>query len=97
MTPIRAIRETLGPEAQHRTSHYMNNWIEQDQRGITQRYDPMRGFGSFASAARFCTAHDELRDHLRYRHHLNETVSLADKRRLFAERWGKVCAVVVAA
>jgi len=43
----------------------MNNRIEQGHRGITQRYDPMRGFGSFASAARFCPAHDELRGHLR--------------------------------
>ncbi len=60
-------------------------------------YYPMRGFGSFDAAARFCTAHDELRDHLRYRHHLNETVSLADQRRLFRERWGEVCAVLQAA
>ena len=97
MTPIRAIRETLGPEAQHRTSHYMNNWIEQDQRGIKQRYYPMRGFGSFDAATRFCTAHDELRDRFRYRQRLNETVSLADQRRLFQERGGEVCAVLQAA
>ncbi len=71
--------------------------IEQDHRGIKQRDDPMRGFGSFEAATRFCTAHDELRDHLRYRHHLNETVSLADQRHLFQERWGEVCAVLQAA
>ncbi len=75
----------------------MNNRLEQDHRGITQRYYPMRGFGSFDAAARFCMAHDELRDHLRYRQHLNETVSLADQRRLFVERWGEVCAVLQAA
>ena len=40
----------------------------------------MRGFGSFDSAARFCTAHDELRDHLRPRTRFNEPVSLADQR-----------------
>jgi len=67
--------------------------MEQDHRGIKQRSYPMRGFGSFASAARFCSAHDELRDHLRYRQHMNETVSLAEQRRLFQERWGVVCAV----
>ncbi len=89
----RALRETLGPDVQHRTSRYMNNRMEQDHRGIKQRYYPMRGFGSFASAARFCSAHDELRDHLRYRQHMNETVSLAEQRRLFQERWGVVCAV----
>jgi len=63
----RAIRETLGPDVQHRTSRSMTNRMEQDHRGIKQRYYPMRGFGSFEAAARFCTAHDELRDHLRYR------------------------------
>jgi hypothetical protein len=57
----------------------------------------MRGFGSFEAAARFCPAHDELRDHLRYRQHLNETVSLADQRHLFQERWGEVCALLQAA
>jgi len=71
------------------TSRYMNNWMEQDHRGIKQRYYPLRGFGSFEAAARFCTAHDELRDHLRYRQHMNETMSLADQRRLFQERWGE--------
>ncbi len=71
--------------------------MKQDHRGIKQRYYPMRGFGSFDAAARFCSAHDELRDHFRYRQHLNETVSLADQRRLFQERWGAVCTVLQAA
>ncbi len=93
----RAIRETLGPDVQHRTSRYLNNRIEQDHRSIKQRYYPMRGFGSFDAAARFCSTHDELRDYLRSRQHLNETVSLADQRRLFLERWGAVCAMVQAA
>ncbi len=35
-------------------------------------------------------AHDEQRDHLRYRQHMNETMSLADQRRLFHARWDKV-------
>jgi len=93
----RAIRETLGPEVQHRTSRYMNNRMEQDHRGLKQRYYPLRGFGSCEAAARFCPAHDELRDHPRYRQHLNETVSLADQRRLFQDRWSEVCAVLQAA
>jgi len=42
----RAVRETLGPDVRHRTNRYMNNRIEQDHRGIKQRYYPMRGFGS---------------------------------------------------
>jgi hypothetical protein len=57
----------------------------------------MRGFGSFAAAARFCTAHDELRDHLRFRRHLNESVSLSEQRQLFRERWDEVCVVLRAA
>jgi len=93
----RAIRETLGPDVQHRTSRYMNSHLEQDHRGIKQRYDPMRGVGSFDAAARFCSAHDELRDFFRYRTGMNETVSLADQRRLFHERWGAVCASLRAA
>ncbi len=93
----RAIRETLGLEVRQRTSRYMNNRMEQDHRGIKQRYYPMRGFGSFAAAARFCSAHDELRDHLRSRQCMNETVSLAEQRRLFHERWGEVCAALQAA
>jgi len=84
----RAVRETLGPDVCHRTRRSMNNRIEQDHRGIKQRSYPMRGGGSFASAARFCPAHDELRDHLRPRTRFNEAVSLADQRRLFQERWG---------
>ncbi len=82
----RAVRETLGPAVYHRTSRSMNNRIEQDHRGIKQRYYPMRGFGSFDAAARFCMAHDELRDHLRPRTRFNEAVSLAEQRRLFQER-----------
>jgi transposase-like protein len=93
----RAIRETLGPTVRHRCSRYMNNRIEQDHRGIKQRYYPMRGFGSFTSAARFCTAHDELRDHLRVRTHLKETVSLAEQRRRFQERWAEVWTLLQAA
>jgi len=49
----RAIRETLGSQVHHRTSRYMNNRMEQDHRGVKQRYYPMRDFGSVASAARF--------------------------------------------
>jgi transposase-like protein len=36
----RAIREMLGPEVVHRCSRYKNNVMEQDHRGIKQRYYP---------------------------------------------------------
>ena len=43
--------------------------------------------GSFEAAVRFCSAHDELRDHLRSRKRQGEPVSLAEQRRLFRVRW----------
>jgi putative transposase len=62
----RATRSTLGRKVLHRTNRYLNNRIEQDHRAVKQRYYPMRGFGSLAGAARFCTAFDELRQYFRF-------------------------------
>ncbi len=86
----RAIRETLGPGVRHRTSRYKNNRIEQDHRGIKQRYYPMRGFGAFAAAARFCAAFEELRQYFRPVSQSGERVSLAERRCRFRERWAAV-------
>ncbi len=55
----RAIGRVLGRKVLHRTSRYLNNRLEQDHRGLKQRYYPMRGFGSFGAASRFCSAFDE--------------------------------------
>ena len=63
----RAIREIMSSNVQHRTNKYLNNRLEQDHRGIKQRYYPMRGFGKFEAAARFCCAFDELRNYFRSR------------------------------
>jgi transposase-like protein len=93
----RAIRETLGPEVQHRTSRYKNNRIEQDHRGIKQRYYPMRGFGSFISAARFCAGFEEQRQYFRPHAWSGARVSLADRRRRFQERWATAMAEFAAA
>jgi hypothetical protein len=49
-----AIRSELGKKVRHRTSVYLNNRLEQDHRSIKGRYRPIRGFGSLASAGRFC-------------------------------------------
>jgi len=76
----RAIRETMGETITHRTNKYLNNLLEQDHRGIKQRYYPMRGFGNFKSAARFCCAFDELRNYFRLRHTTKERVSLSEQR-----------------
>ena len=84
----RAIRETLGEEVTHRCNPYLNNRIEQDHRGIKQRYYPMRGFGTFQSAARFCRAFDEQRQYFRLRTMMRERIPpLAEQRRVFCVRW----------
>jgi transposase-like protein len=82
----RAIRETMGSEITHRTNKYLNNRLEQDHRGIKQRYYPMRGFGTVEAAARFCRAFDELRNYLRPRRTMGEVVSLQEQRQAFLQR-----------
>jgi putative transposase len=73
------IREELGGDVLHRTNQYLNNLIEQDHRGIKQRYGPMKGFKSFESASRFCRAHDELRSYYKAGQR-GEKVSLKQQR-----------------
>ena len=92
----RAIRETLGGDVLHRTNRYLNNRVEQDHRGIKQRSYPMRGFGSFESASRFCQAFDEQRDYFRSRTTMGETVPLAQQRQLFQERFALLQSLLLA-
>ena len=77
----RSIRTVLGEGVRHRTNRYLNNRIEQDHRGIKGQYQPMRGFKSIPSAARFCRSFDELRNFLRPRSNRNQHVP-ANHRRL---------------
>src|SRR5687767_9627008 len=93
----RAIREMLGEDVEHRCNQYLNNRLEQDHRGIKQRYYPMRGFGSFESAARFCRAFDELRQFERHRRVRAEVGSLAERRQRFVEGIAALQAMVLAA
>jgi putative transposase len=93
----RAIRETLGEHVIHRTSRYLNNKIEQDHRGIKGRYQPMRGFGNFHAAARFCSAYDELRDYFRHRTRMYEVVPLGIQREQFCTRMAELRARLGAA
>ena len=76
----RAIRESLCEAVEHRCNQYLNNRLEQDHRGVKQRYYPMRGFGSFEAAARFCRAFEELRQFERYRRTRAGMGSLAERR-----------------
>lgn len=82
----RAIRETMGNEVVHRMNKYLNNRLEQDHRGIKQRYYPMRGFGTVEAAARFCSAFDEIRNYLRSPRTMGEPISLPEQRRAFLQR-----------
>jgi len=93
----RAIRWIIGPKAQHRTAHYLNNYTEQSHRAVKQRYYPMLGFGNFESASRFCTAFDELRQYFRVRRPRGPNVSLAEQRRLFLTRWRSLIVEATAA
>ena len=92
----RAIRRTLGRKVAHRRNRYLTIRMEQDHRSIKQRYYPMRGFGRFEAAARFCTAHDELRDYLQPQRAPGEAVSLAQRRRLFRDRWSTLVRSIAA-
>ena len=81
-----------------RCNRYLNTRTEQSQRAIKQRDDPVLGCGSFASAARCCTAFDALRHYFRVRQRVRaEGVPLADKRRLFVTRWRSLIAEMTAA
>lgn len=82
-----AIQSVLGFAVVHRTTQYLNNRIEQDHRALKQRYYPMRGFGAFASAARFCTAFEELRQYFRSRSTRLDSLSLLERRRQFQSRF----------
>ena len=82
----RAIAEVLGKQVKHRCSRYKNNRIEQDHRGVKQRYYPMLGFQSFRSAQGFCRSFDELRNYFRPRRSPNQFVSLAKRRKQFIRK-----------
>ncbi len=88
----RAIRVALGHGVAHRTSRYQNNWMEQDHRSIKQRDYPMRGFGTFDSAARLCPAFEERRHYFRAVVRSGEAVALANRRGLFQDRWAAIMA-----
>ena len=93
----RAIRWILGKKVLHQRSQYLNNLTEQDHRPVKQRCYPMLGFGRFESAARFCSAFDELRQYFRVRQRRGEYVPLAEQRRLFVARWRSLISKMAAA
>ncbi len=94
----RAIRETLGEDVTHRCNPYLNNRIEQDHRGVKQRYYPLRGFGNGDSAKRFCQAFDEQRHYFRMRTTMCDRLPpLADQRREYCVRFQALMGELAAA
>jgi putative transposase len=85
-----ALQETLG-EASGASHHFWSgNPIEQDHRGIKQRYYPMLGFKALVTAAGFCRACEEVRNYFRPRQKMGEAVSLGKRRELFIGRYLKL-------
>ena len=89
----RAIRETLGPDVEHRTSRYYEQLHRarspRDQTAVLSH----AGVRLLCGSGPLLRAYDELRAYFRPRTRFNERVSLAEQRRLFQERWGELCAL----
>jgi len=94
-THVRSARYA-GKDVLHRWNHYLNKQLEQDHRGIKQRYYPMRGFGSFLSASRFCRAFEDVRQFFRIRATMKQRTSLRQQRELFLQRLVALRALVQA-
>ncbi len=56
-----ALRAVL-PEAEHRSSKYLNNGLERDHQHLKGRVRPMRHFKASASARTFCQGHTLIRN-----------------------------------
>ena len=81
-----ALDEVFCDDLEHRTSKYLNNHLEQDHRGVKGRLRAMRGFQTHTSAARFCRAHDEVRDFFRPATRRKEHVPAARRRAIYVQR-----------
>jgi putative transposase len=93
----RAIRNVFGERVTHRTNRYLNNYVEQDYRGIKQRYRPTGGLKPFATAARFSHCFDEIRAFLRPQSYRNQSLRLAQRRRIHRERFAHLMDMIAVA
>lgn len=76
-----AIRLAFSTTVTHCPTRYANNRLEQDHRAIKQA-GPCYDFKRFASAARFCHVHDEVRHFFRFRPPGRRSAPLRWQRRL---------------
>jgi putative transposase len=93
----RAIRNIFGDQVTHRTNRYLNNHLEQDHRGVKQRYRSTGGLKTFGTAARFCRLFDEIRAFLRPQSQRNQPLSLTQRRDTYWERFAHLMGIIVAA
>jgi putative transposase len=93
----RAIRAVFGAQVTHRTNRHLNNHLEQDHRGIKQRYRPIGGFKHRTTAARFCRVFDEVRAFLRPQSYRNQFLSLAQRRCMHQARFAQLMGLMVTA
>jgi putative transposase len=93
----RAIRNVFGNHVTHRTNRYLNNRLEQDHRGIKQRYRPTCGLKTFATAARFCRLFDEIRALFRPQSRHNQRLSLHQRRHIHQDRFAQLMRMMAAA
>lgn len=93
----RAVLETLGSHVQHRTNKYLNNRLEQDHRGIKQRYYPCMGSESSTQQLVYARAFEELRSYLHSRFMMEDPATLSERRRAFLDRLTALKEVIQAA
>ena len=93
----RAIRNVFGDRVTHRTNRYLNNHVEQDHRGIKQRYRPTCGLKSFATAASVCRTFDEIRACLRPQSHRHQILTRAHRRHIHQARFAQLMGMMAVA
>jgi putative transposase len=93
----RAIRNVFGDHVIHWTNRYLNNHLEQDHRGVKQRYRVTGGLKTFSTAARFCRLFDEIRAFLRPHSHRHQRLTLEQRRGIHRERFAHVMGMITAA
>jgi putative transposase len=93
----RAIRTVFGDRVIHRTNRYLNNHVEQDHRGVKQRYQSTCGLKTFGTAARFCCVVDEIRAFLRPQASRNQPSTLEQRRLIHRDRFTHLMRMMAAA
>jgi transposase-like protein len=93
----RARRNVFGDQVIHRTNRYLNNHLEQDHRGINQRYRSMGGLKADTTAGSFCGLFDEIRSFLRSQSGRNQPLSLAQRRDIHQARFIQLMKLMAAA